>query len=727
MHKVNGHHSTHARVFSHWSDTVLHAVGTVSFFSWNARSLLYDKRGPTLRKIRYVQSRAAHCSFVFLQEVRGKAGDRSSLEQLLPNFHFEFSHGEHRLAGGVAIGVRKEILLKSLPMETIEIVAGRCMLCKLRFGDATLALVNVHLEVFRTQHSCPTAFLRCLRGRLAQLPPCLRILGGDWNFIAEDDHRLDPRTGTLQAGSDSVASSFAAMFSDLAEVATERFTFQMVTEGRVSKLSRIDRWYTNLPVALLLDHRPRAEVCDNMFAVDATPSDHSGIRMTLAAPCRPRVHSLVRPRVPQWISRHAHFRETFIKLYNANHVHWHSWTPKQIIDALKDLLHAAARITKFHIANVGADSDEERLHWSLLSLRALRKGDLAYFLRCVKVDSGLQNSIDDKFPGVLDAMRNLEGGVTEGFSEGGDLFARSSSFIGGTAHGLRSDGDLFARSSSVVGGTVNGLSAGGDLLARSSSFIGGTTDLLCTFVAQRVADLSFAKLSAQLHAEHFCTDDDARKEPKPQRKQHLNEVFLSRVALWRRRSPRVVAQVIDADADVEHANRHAVNADLDEISLDRLVAHWSRAFGSVQCDMSTWSQFHGICKQVPRCYRWSPNKEQLRTIILSKVDSGPGPDGLPYSAWQAVLDFVIDHLWDGFEEIRRSQSFSDSELTSLMVFLIKELDNENLPVPTCSPGSTRPLQMSDTLLKSYVTLVNDGLNACAGYVVDHKQRINLAG
>ena len=88
-----------------------------------------------------------------------------------------------------------------------------------------------------------------------------------------------------------------------------------------------------------------------------------------------------------------------------------------------------------------------------------------------------------------------------------------------------------------------------------------------------------------------------------------------------------------------------------------LRAHWSDVFGARRCDtalLSTW-----LAEELPAPPpgephrdmppvtdpRWQLRRSDVEEALRQAPSSAPGPDGLPYSAWQALGALGVDVLW----------------------------------------------------------------------------------
>ena len=175
-------------------------------------------------------------SVIFLQEVHGCEGDISELQRLIPRHFIAGSFCENRCAGGVLIIVSRDLVERYTCVEHSCIVRGRALVVRLSGGGLDpLALCCVHLVpewgvLMRTQ------FLDKVR---ANAPlECGLVLGGDLNFCAAGEGRLELSSGRVTISDDHVASHFDEIFWQLTEVASCKPTRRGTVNGNVSVVSR---------------------------------------------------------------------------------------------------------------------------------------------------------------------------------------------------------------------------------------------------------------------------------------------------------------------------------------------------------------------------------------------------------------------------------------------------------------------------------------------------------
>ncbi len=92
--------------------------------------------------------------------------------------------------------------------------------------------------------------------------------------------------------------------------------------------------------------------------------------------------------------------------------------------------------------------------------------------------------------------------------------------------------------------------------------------------------------------------------------------------------------------------------------------HWSQVFNYKETpEYSTKRWFHNAYPQGPPCtaapVRWKPTKENLRRAIHIANASAPGPDGVPYLAWQKSGPLATHILWKALNSM-----YTDDKITT---------------------------------------------------------------
>eukprot|EP00959_Pyramimonas_sp_CCMP1952_P448883 9399485-Pyramimonas_sp.AAC.1 len=94
-------------------------------------------------------------------------------------------------------------------------------------------------------------------------------------------------------------------------------------------------------------------------------------------------------------------------------------------------------------------------------------------------------------------------------------------------------------------------------------------------------------------------------------------------------------------------------------------------------------------------YPWIIPEVVFEEILDKKTDSRPGPDGIPYSAWEASGEIGASCLYAVYRELVDNQSLPPDFNDSAAAFLPKGNSQEGETI-TRSAEETRPLSLSNT-------------------------------
>lgn len=218
--------------------------------SWKPASLFGGLASNARRwrsKRAMLEQLCARHDVVLLQETRGKEADMLTLPSgfvWMGSFFRASDLDATSRAGGVVLGIRL-IVPGARAACMVEVSRGRCFATRIHHGSGSLCLINVHLDPSMSP-SGKHSFLRSFRNYVDSGDPTPTFAGGDWNFLATDEVRLDVERGERRDGT-RIATAFDAMCVDFTECAQEQHTFSRVfDDGANAVYSRIDRWYCNL-------------------------------------------------------------------------------------------------------------------------------------------------------------------------------------------------------------------------------------------------------------------------------------------------------------------------------------------------------------------------------------------------------------------------------------------------------------------------------------------------
>jgi endonuclease/exonuclease/phosphatase family metal-dependent hydrolase len=357
-----------------------------SIASWNCRTLFGSTQGGDEQarrqraKWRTVVELAKLFLIVVLQETHGSEHDLNSLRNVLPRHLIVGSFTASGRGGGLVF-----ILDSALAdlfrvqdigqLAVVHVVPGRVALLRLPATTQLQALdvMNIHFELematgdvgfYAARIGLANAVLRAIAPRHI----VHTILAGDWNSTASDEPRLNPIEGSFYPGRCAIAKHLEAGLVGFTELYQPHYTRRGMSGGVITNLSRIDRIYSNGPTCELLDRHPVVATY-GIVTNTLSPSDHIPITVKFfPAPAGPPVHS----SIPAWVAKHKFFPSAVAQLWRtACHV---PGGPMARLAVAKEVLHAAATITKAKAGEIGFESTPERLHWALSAFRGIRAG-----------------------------------------------------------------------------------------------------------------------------------------------------------------------------------------------------------------------------------------------------------------------------------------------------------------------------------------------------------------
>jgi hypothetical protein len=189
------------------------------------------------------------------------------------------------------------------------------------------------------------------------------FMAGDWNFVSSGESRYDPSTLTELPTDHHIAEFFDDNFHDFTEHYQGDYTRKQTRHNTLSTLSRLDRIYSNVPTAILLEYRPDTFIT-HLLTDPRLPSDHCPVLSRFRAPA---TSPPPRPRIPQWVTDHPQFEEYFrTALLDGNT----ELDALNSMDDFRDALYTAMQNIQDKTALVDPTLAHERLHWHLCFLRA---------------------------------------------------------------------------------------------------------------------------------------------------------------------------------------------------------------------------------------------------------------------------------------------------------------------------------------------------------------------
>ena len=109
---------------------------------------------------------------------------------------------------------------------------------------------------------------------------------------------------------------------------------------------------------------------------------------------------------------------------------------------------------------------------------------------------------------------------------------------------------------------------------------------------------------------------------KTQKRKH----FAKRMEPYTKFGKRVgMHAVVDPESDC--------NADSDEASARLLENHWKTVFAEKSVNRAFWKRYSDYIPKLNDDIVWKLTRKEFDKVLDEMIDSGVGPDGLPYSAW----------------------------------------------------------------------------------------------
>eukprot|EP00959_Pyramimonas_sp_CCMP1952_P418002 8757656-Pyramimonas_sp.AAC.1 len=188
---------------------------------------------------------------------------------------------------------------------------------------------------------------------------------GDFNFVLEEEGRFKGDGSGWTAGDTTHARLFHKFFPCLTELYQDQDTRRGKRGKAVQVTSRIDRIFTSLPPALLRDITSRAGVLGSLKSFMA--SDHIPVTASLEIFSPSSRHPVISP----WIASLPEFHSALNGLLGEIPL---SWGPLPKLQIAKDYFFEAASAARAALGSRQAVSLQDKHHWSLAALRALRLG-----------------------------------------------------------------------------------------------------------------------------------------------------------------------------------------------------------------------------------------------------------------------------------------------------------------------------------------------------------------
>ena len=177
-----------------------------------------------MRKVDKIVGLAQRHDVIMLQEVHGCNEDIAELQCRLPRHLIFGSFCENRNAGGVLVILKPSLVSRYSFVERSVICRGRALVVTLRgAGKHPLAICCLHVV---PEWSVPVkiSFIDQVRAATPEVGEACLILGGDLNFTAAGEGRMEVDSGRVALFDEGVSSHFDDDFWQLTEVACDKPT-----------------------------------------------------------------------------------------------------------------------------------------------------------------------------------------------------------------------------------------------------------------------------------------------------------------------------------------------------------------------------------------------------------------------------------------------------------------------------------------------------------------------
>jgi exonuclease III len=153
-----------------------------------------------------------------------------------------------------------------------------------------------------------------------------------------------------------------------------------------------------------------------------------------------------------------------------------------------------------------------------------------------------------------------------------------------------------------------------------------------------------------------------------------------------------------------------------------LVDHWSKVFSEQPCCPVAQASLLEHCVRGPFVATWILDKHDFLHILHRAHDSSPGPDGLPYSAWANSPPYIHDEIYNMYSDLLEGGDLPPNFNKCYLACIPKgDAPGDHLGVAR-TPGSTRPIAMSNSVAKVLAMAVNRSLAPIAQRTILDRQR-----
>ena len=242
-------------------------------------------------------------------------------------------------------------------------------------GDRNHLVINVHIEPDLTLRN-PRERLRLITPHWPLYPEALGVISVDFTICEPEEGRFNVWNQTFtdrDAGKAALFHSFFFMSSNSLSLTLQGEI--STADGTVRTLSRIDRTFTNLPVAEARDIHCYSHVFENL-GERFIPSDHAAVRVVIQ---KPTIRGHQGKRNPSMMSKHS-VSCSILKQMSDDHQY-----PDDPFVALADfkvILEKVRERTVHELLRETPGSPAAKLLTASTALRAYRNRHLGTLMHC---------------------------------------------------------------------------------------------------------------------------------------------------------------------------------------------------------------------------------------------------------------------------------------------------------------------------------------------------------
>ena len=166
-------------------------------------------------------------------------------------------------------------------------------------------------------------------------------------------------------------------------------------------------------------------------------------------------------------------------------------------------------------------------------------------------------------------------------------------------------------------------------------------------------------------------------------KKSRQQTMAEKVAQWSpKRRKAGIQGILDKDGNLISSPEEARTC---------LIGHWANVFEDKHIDTEKAETFLRRHSKPFHVDNWIVEKSVFRETVMKCAHSAPGPDGIPYAAWQGCMEICLDALYDCFTDwVINAKLSKDFNVAFLW------LPPKGNPEEPKKPKDTRPLTGSNS-------------------------------